>query len=60
MTGNYTRCKTIRFEPETFVQIEKNALIAEVTTSEYIRSIVERHVGHGVGDGWRRGRLNDT
>lgn len=47
MTGNYTRCKTIRFEPETFVQIEQNAAIAAVTTSEYIRSLVERHVGHG-------------
>lgn len=47
MTANYTRYKTVRFEPETFVQIEVNALAAGITTSEYIRSLVERHVGHG-------------
>lgn len=44
MAANYTRCKTIRFEPETFVRIEKNAAIVGVTTSEYIRSLVERYV----------------
>lgn len=36
----YTRPKTVRFEPATFQQIETGARLRGVTTSEYIRSIV--------------------
>jgi predicted DNA-binding ribbon-helix-helix protein len=44
MTGQYTRPKTVRFEPDTWRQIEKAAIDRGITTSVYIRNIVESHV----------------
>lgn len=38
--AEYTRCKTVRFEPETWKKIEIDAANGSVTTSEYIRSII--------------------
>lgn len=36
----YTRFKTVRFEPKTWDRIESYASNGGVTTSEYIRSMV--------------------
>jgi len=44
MTGNFTRCKTVRFEPETWGQIEIAAGLFDITTSEYIRTLVRNTV----------------
>lgn len=42
--NNYTRLKTVRFEPDTFQKIEIAAGMFGVTTSEYIRSLVSNAV----------------
>jgi predicted DNA-binding protein len=44
MTANYTRPKTVRFEPETWLLINAAARKRGETTSKYIRNIVESHV----------------
>ena len=44
MTGNYTRLKTVRFELETWKQIEIAAGMFNITTSEYIRTLVRNTV----------------
>jgi hypothetical protein len=38
--AEYTRCKTVRFEPKTWALIESDAAAGGVTTSEYIRDII--------------------
>lgn len=38
--AEYTRCKTVRFEPKTWALIESYSANGGVTTSEYIRSMV--------------------
>lgn len=42
--NNYTRPKTVRFDPDTFRQIEIDASDGGITTSEYIRSLVTEAV----------------
>jgi len=44
MTANYTRCKTVRFELATWSQIEVAAGLFDITTSEYIRTLVRNTV----------------
>lgn len=44
MTASYTRCKTVRFEPETWRRIEIAAGMFNITTSEYIRTLVRNTV----------------
>jgi len=44
MTRNYTRPKTVRFEPDVFQLIIAAARIQGITTSEYIRDIVTDYV----------------
>lgn len=44
MGNNYTRCKTVRFDPVTFARIEIAADMYGVTTSAYIRSLVTNTV----------------
>ena len=41
---HYTRPKTVRFRDETWFAIELAASEDSVTTSEYIRAIVAKHV----------------
>ncbi len=36
----YTRLKTVRFKPETFIMIEAAARDSGITTSAYIRNVV--------------------
>lgn len=42
--AEYTRCKTVRFEPETWKKIEIAADMFGITTSEYIRTLVRNTV----------------
>jgi hypothetical protein len=44
MTGTYTRSKTVRFDPITFLQVERAASDLKVTTSDYIRNVVVEKV----------------
>ncbi len=38
--AEYTCCKTIRFEPETWRRIEIAAALFNITTLQYIRTLV--------------------
>lgn len=40
----YTRPKTVRFEETTFMRIEIAADLFGITTSDYIRTLVEKAV----------------
>ncbi len=44
MTVQYPVCKTVRYEAATFKRIKVAAALLNVTTAEYIRDIVEKHV----------------
>lgn len=42
--AEFTRCKTVRFEPETWKKIEIAAALFDITTSQYIRTLVRNTV----------------
>lgn len=44
MTTQYPVCKTVRYELETWNQIEIAAAMFNLTTSEYIRTVVRNTV----------------
>jgi len=44
MTDTLTRCKTVRFDQETWQRIEIAASMLGVLTSEYIRARIENAV----------------
>lgn len=45
MTQIYSRSKTIRFDPITYLQVEVAAGDLGVTTSDFIRNVVTAEVG---------------
>jgi hypothetical protein len=44
MTTQYPICKTVRFEKETWEQIKVAASMFDITTSQYIRTLVRNTV----------------
>ena len=44
MTEHYPCCKTVRFEAETMKRIEIAAAMFDITTSEYLRTLVRNTV----------------